>query len=286
MSTGPQKSPAELLATPVQFLKGVGPQRAELLAKLELHYAADLLFFFPRAYQDMSELRDIEQLEEKRLASVVGVIEEVELRSTGPGRSMLGMLLKQGTRYLRCVWFNQPWMREKLVEGRRILVSGEPKLEGMRWEMAHPRVEFLADDEDAPAGRILPVYSLTEGVNQSQMRRIVSGVVESHAELVEDVFPDDFLDAHRLWPIRAALPQIHAPNDEASLEQATRRFIYQELLVVQLALAIRKWRLSHQRQAPPLPTSSKIDARITRLFPFTLTAAQREAIDEIAADMA
>src|SRR5262245_16210496 len=108
----PQKTPAEQLASPVQYLKGVGPQRAELLAKLDLHYAADVLFFFPRAYQDMSELRDIGQLEEGKLASVVGVIEEVDLRNTGPGKSLLGMLLKQGTHYLRCLWFNQPWMRQ------------------------------------------------------------------------------------------------------------------------------------------------------------------------------
>src|SRR5688572_2207448 len=146
--------------------------------------------------------------------------------------------------------------------------------------------ELLADDEDAPAGRVLPVYSLTEGVNQTQMRRIVAGIVESHAALVDDVLPDDFLDTHQLWPIRAALPQIHLPNDRASLEQAQRRFIYQELLVLQLALAIRRWRLEHQRQAPPLATSAKIDARITRLFPFELTQAQRQAIDEICRDMA
>ncbi|HEX5102644.1 MAG TPA: ATP-dependent DNA helicase RecG [Pirellulaceae bacterium] len=285
MSTAPQKTPAEQLATPVQFLKGVGPQRAELLAKLDLFYAADVLFFFPRAYQDMSELREIDQLEEGKLASVVGVIEEVDLRNTSPGKNILGMLLKSGTKYLRCIWFNQPWMRQKLPEGRRILVSGEPKLEGLRWEMAHPRVEYLADDEDVPAGRILPVYSLTEGINQSQMRRIVAGVVESHAGLVEDTLPDDFLDAHQLWPIKAALPQIHSPNDQGSLKQAQRRFVYQELLVLQLALAIRRWRLEHQRQGPPLPASAKIDSRITRLFPFELTAAQRQAIDEISRDM-
>jgi ATP-dependent DNA helicase RecG len=285
MATLISKSPAEQLATPVQFLKGVGPPRAELLAKLDLHYAADVLFFFPRAYQDMSELRAIEQLEEKNLASVVGVIDEVDLRSTSPGKSILGVLVKQGTSYLRCLWFNQPWMREKLPEGRRVLISGEPKQEGLRWEMVHPRVELLADDEDAPAGRILPVYSLTEGINQTQMRRVVSGVVESHAGFVDDVFPDEFLDAHQLWPIRAALPQIHQPESEASLEQARRRFIYQELFVLQLALAIRRWRLAHQRQAPALPTSSKIDSRITRLFPFELTNGQRLAIDEIAADM-
>ena len=286
MSTVVQKSPAELLATPVQFLKGVGPQRAELLAKLDLFYASDVLFFFPRTYQDMSDLREIDQLEEGKLASVVGVIEEIDLRNTGPGKSILGMLLRSGTKYLRCLWFNQPWMRQKLIEGRRIMVSGEPRLEGMRWEMAHPRVEFLSDDEDAPGGRILPVYSLTEGVSQSQMRRIVEGGVESHAGLVEEVFPDEFLDNHHLWPIRAALPQIHAPNDHASLEQARRRFIYQELLILQLALSIRKWRLKNKRAAPPLPPSAKIDARITRLFPFELTEGQRQAIDEICRDMA
>jgi ATP-dependent DNA helicase RecG len=243
MSTEQHKSPAEMLATPVQFLKGVGPQRGELLAKLDLHYARDLLYFFPRTYQDMSELREIDQLEEGKLASVVGTIDEVDMRSTGIGKSLLGVLVKQGTKYLRCLWFNQPYLRGRFQTGTRMLVSGEPRLQGLRWEMVHPRTEMLAEDEDAPAGRILPVYSLTEGINQTQMRRVVLGIVESHAQLVEDVLPDEFLDAHTLWPIRAALPQIHSPSDPTSLEQARRRFIYQELLVLQLALAIRKWRL-------------------------------------------
>ncbi len=275
----------EPLLTPAQYLKGVGPAKAELLAKLDLHYARDLLFNFPRAYQDMSELRTVDQLEEGKLASVTGVIEEVDLRSTGTGKSVLGLLVKQGASYLRGLWFNQPYLRPKFQIGRRILLSGEPKLQGIRWEMVHPKYEFLADDDDVPAGRILPVYSLTEGLNQTQMRRIMQTIVETHAQMVDDVFPEDFLDAHSLWPIRAALPQIHQPRDQASLEQAKRRFIYQELFVLQLALAIRKWRLTHHRRAPALPASARIDARITRLFPFELTSEQRIAIDQIAADM-
>jgi ATP-dependent DNA helicase RecG len=282
----PDKSPAELLATPAQFLKGIGPQRAELLAKLDLYYARDFLFFFPRAYQDLSELREIDQLEEGRPASVVGMIDEIDLRNTGPGKSLLGVLVRQGTKFLRCLWFNQPWMRQKLAEGRRLMVSGEPKLEGMRWEMVHPRVEFLAEDDDIPSGRILPVYPLTEGINQHQMRRIVEGVVDNYASLVDDVFPDEFRAAHSLAPIAEALPHIHQPPDHPALDRARRRFIYQELLVLQIALAIRKWRLSHDRAAPPLPVNAKIDARITRLFPFALTAGQRQAIDEICQDMA
>ena len=148
--------------------------KADLLAKLELYYARDLVFNFPRAYQDMSELRTVEQLEEGKLASVAGVVEEVDLRGTGPGKSLLGVLVKQGASYLRALWFNQPYLRPKFEQGRRVLLSGEPKLQGIRWEMVHPKYEFLADDDDVPAGRILPVYSLTEGLNQTQMRRIMA----------------------------------------------------------------------------------------------------------------
>ena len=267
-------------------MKYVGPQRAELLAKLGLRTAADVLFYFPRAYQDLSALRPIDQLEPGQLASVVGTIEEFDVRTTASGMTILGMLLRDGVHYLRCVWFNQPWIRGKFPIHSRVLVAGEVRGTPLRWEIVHPHVEILSDDEDAPAGRILPVYPLTEGIAQSQMRRIVFQAVETFGHLVEDVFPDDFLDSRRLWPIHKALVQIHQPADQASLEQARRRFIYQELLVLQLALAIRKWRLRHQRQAPPLPASAKIDARITRLFPFPLTTAQRQAIDEIASDMA
>ena len=92
MSTTQDKSPLELLNTPAQFLKGVGPQCAELLAKLGLHYARDLLFFFPRDYEDMSELREIENLAEDQDCSVVGMVEEVDLRNTGTGKSVLGVL--------------------------------------------------------------------------------------------------------------------------------------------------------------------------------------------------
>lgn len=281
-----EKSPAEHLATPVQYLKGVGPDRAELLARLELHYARDVLFFFPRAYQDMSELVSIDQLEEGKLASVCGAVEEVDLRNTGVGKSLLGVLIREETRYLRLLYFNQPWRRQTFNPGQRVLVSGEPKLQGLRWEMSHPTVEFLAPDEDAPAGRILPVYSLTEGLNQPTMRRIVQGVVETHTQYVDEVFSDDLLDASRLWPIRAALPQVHMPENQASLAEALRRFIYQELFILQLALAMKKWRLDNRQSAPPLPVDARIDARITRLFPFELTPGQRQAIDEICRDMA
>jgi ATP-dependent DNA helicase RecG len=146
-------------------------------------------------------------------------------------------------------------------------------------------VTWLGDDEEPPAGKIVPVYPLTEGLSQPQMRRIVEGVVEQFGDAVEEVFPESYLTEHGLLPIREALPLLHAPPDRTLLDLARRRFIYQELFVMQLALAWRRWKMVHERRAPSLPTNAKIDARIIRLFPFELTAGQTQAIAEIAADM-
>lgn len=280
------KSAAEALAVPVHELKCVGRQRAAQLHRLGLRTARDVLFFFPRDYQDMSELRAIERFEEGRPVSACGVVEEIDLHNTGAGRSILGVLVRQGTQYLRAVWFNQPYMRDKLAVGDHVLLSGTPRRRGLRWEITHPRVESVANGMDPPAGSIRPVYSLTEGINQSLMRRIVRGVSDEFVTVVEEAFPVDYLAARKLCPIHDALRQIHAPASRADLEHARQRFIYQELLVMQLALSLRRRKLQHDRRAPELPATTKIDARITRLFPFPLTADQRRAIEEISGDMA
>lgn len=279
------KSPAELLATPVQFLKGVGPQRAELLERLGLYTARDVLFFFPRDWQDLTDLRDVDNLEEGKLQSVRGTVEDIEFRGTSSGGCVLGVLIHSAKGYLRGLWFNQPFMRERFSFGQRVMVSGKPKLNGLFWEMSHPRVETLADDEEEPLGRLLPVYSLTEGLQQWHVRKIVRTALDAYNDVLDEVFPAEFLEAHDLWPLRRALPEIHFPSDQESLARARRRLVYQELLVLQLALAVKRQQQHDLRRAPPLEATAKIDARIRRLFPFALTAAQEQAIAEIAHDM-
>ncbi|MEX0819761.1 MAG: ATP-dependent DNA helicase RecG [Pirellulaceae bacterium] len=279
------KTPAEQLLTPAQFLKGVGPQRAELLERLGLRRAVDLLFFFPRSYQDASELRGIQQLEENVPASVCGEIEEIDERNTGTGRSMLGVLIRQDSQYLRALWFNQPHMRQKFTVGQRVLLSGKPRLAGLRWEMTHPRVENLAAGETPPGGRILPMYSLTEGLTQPALRRILGGIAESHANAVEEIFPPAFLREKILPPIADALRQIHAPDSTEQLALARRRFIYQELLLMQLAIGLRRSKLRSEQRSPSLPATAKIDSRIRRLFPFELTEDQQQAIADVSQDM-
>ena len=284
--SSPQESPTDRLLTPVQFIKGVGPRRAPLLERLNLRAVKDLLFFFPRDYRDPVQLKAIQELRDDEPATVVGVVEEFELRNTGVGRSLLGVLVRQGSQHLRALWFNQPHMRERFSQGLRVLLTGTPRFHGGRWEMTHPQVEALNEDEQVPAGSIVPIYALTEGLRQFEIRRLIHSVVATYGVCLEETFPESFLAGHDLWPIQRALEQIHQPQDAVSLERARRRFVYQELFVLQVALGLRRQQLARRCKSPPLAVSAKIDARIRRLFPFELTPAQNQAIGEIAADMA
>jgi ATP-dependent DNA helicase RecG len=281
-----QPTPAQLLATPVQYLKGVGPQRAELLQKIGLHTARDVLFYFPRDYQDFSDRREVGQLEEGKLQSVRGVVEEVDFRTTASGGCVMGMLVRSPNGYLRGIWFNQPHLRDKYSQGQKVLLSGKPKYEGLMWQMNHPRVELLDADEEEPLGLILPVYPLTEGLQQWHVRKIVRAALDAYLSLLDEVFTEEFRRSHDLLPISEALPMIHFPADRESIPRAKRRFVYQELFVLQLALAIKRHKQHDERKAPALEVTAKIDARIRRLFPFELTEGQKTAIAEISTDMA
>jgi ATP-dependent DNA helicase RecG len=287
MSTSERdKTPAEQLAMPVQFVPGVGPRRAELLARLGLEYARDVLFFFPRDYEDLTDRREVAELEEGVLQTVCGVVEDVELRNTGTGRCILGVLIRAGAGYLRALWFNQPFMRERFTVGQRVMVSAKPKRNGLFWEMSHPRVLTLDENEEEPKGQLLPIYPLTEGIQQWQMRRLVRSVLDSHLAYLDEVFPEAYLEDHGLWPIHKALAELHFPTSHDSLQRARRRFVYQELLILQLGLAVKRHQQQMSQHAPAMEATAKIDARIRRLFPFRLTESQDQAIAQIAADMA
>jgi ATP-dependent DNA helicase RecG len=278
-------TPVELLATPVEFVRGVGPQRAELLARLDVHTAADLLFFFPRDYQDLSDRRMIRQLEEDRLQTVRGEVVEVDARSSGFGKSRVGVLVTDGEDYLRAIWFNQPFMRERFRQGQHVMLSAKPHYRGGRWEMAHPRVTWLHGPDDQPEMRLLPLYPLTEGLGQYQVRRAVAAAVEKYAPVLDEVFPERLLAEYDLMPLAEALPAIHRPADAEELVRARRRFVFQELFILQLAVVARRWQQRVGFRAPALEASADIDARIRRLFPFELTAGQQAAIRDVAADM-
>ena len=281
-----EATPSEVLSTPIEFVRGVGPQRGELLARLGVRMAGDLIFLFPRDYEDHTDRRAIGDLDEEHVQTVRGQVVEIDARSSGFGKSVVGVLIKHENEYLRALWFNQPFMREKFREGPHVLLSARPRFKGGRWEMPHPRVTWLDGPEDQPEMRLLPLYPLTEGLTQYQVRRMVASALESVSQVLEEVFPESLLRQYDLMPLAEALPAIHSPQDAAQLERARRRFVFQELFVLQLAVVARRWQQQVGFRAPALVASADINARIERLFPFEWTAGQRAAIGEVAADLA
>ncbi|MDZ4657152.1 MAG: ATP-dependent DNA helicase RecG [Bythopirellula sp.] len=274
------------LLTPVERLRGINAERAELLHRMGMRTASDLLFNFPRDYQDLSDERTISDLEEDQLQSVRCTVQEIAVASQGFGKTRVSILVRDATGHLRATWFNQAFMRGKFQEGQQLLLTAKPKMRGMMWEMSHPQVTWLGEEENPLAGRkLLPVYALTEGLSQYYMRRMVWNAVEEFTDVPEEVFPSELLRRYQLAPLTEAIRWIHQPVDQLELDRARRRFVFQELFVLQLALSTRR---AQQRalQAPALPATMKIDARIRRLLPFELTASQQKAITEVSADMA
>ena len=273
------------LKTEVQFLRGVGPRRAEMLQRMGLRTVQDLIFFFPRDYQTLAAVTPIDSLLESESASVHGELESVSSRRTRRGMHLVTARLSTHEGELKVAWFNQPFLANRLHNGMRVVLSGKPKKRDGQWEFSNPKWMVLREDEAVPGGQILPVYRLTEGMPPQQMRSIVASALGNFLPSVEEVLPESFRRDHQLISIHEALKGIHAPESEPQLEEARRRLVFQELLVLQLALAMRRENLQLKSRAPRLTSNAKIDARICRLFPFDLTEAQRRAIDEICVDL-
>ncbi len=276
----------QLLNHSLESLTWVGRQRAVLLHKLDLWTVGDLLFGFPRDYQDISDERVIAQLDEGELQSVRAVVAEVSSAGGRFGKGRVSILVGDESGHLRATWFNQPFMQSKFEVGQLLLLTAKPKMRGMMWEMSHPQVVWLGSEEATEEPRkLLPVYSLTEGISQYHMRRMAANVVEEFGNVPEEVFSEALLAKYHLLPIHEALRAIHLPEDQESLALARRRFIFQELFILQLAVSIR--RVQQQKTlSPALPVSAKINARIQRLLPFELTESQDKVVREVLADMA
>lgn len=278
--------PDNPLLTPLQFVTGVGPRRADLLAKLNLRTVLELLWFLPRDYLDLTDVRSISQLEPDKNQSISGKVVDIELRKLTQGRSMVGILLESTGGYLRGVWFNQPWMFKKFKQSENVLFSGKPKWRQGRWEISNPVVQWISEDEDVESTlAVLPRYGLTEGLRMAEMRRIVQAVVEQFVEFIADPVPFSFRTRNQLLGLGDALRLLHLPRTLSETQLARRTLVFHDLLDFQLALAMRKRYWRRRSPAPVLTTPPKIDARIRRLFPFRLTAGQESAIQDIVLDL-
>ncbi|MFN9717719.1 MAG: ATP-dependent DNA helicase RecG [Planctomycetota bacterium] len=282
----PSPSSDERLQTPVQFVRGVGPQRAELLRNLNIVTGRDLLFHVPHSVNDFSDLRPVPRLESDLEQSVHGFVVDRDVRQLTKGRTMVGILLDCEGHYVRGVWFNQPWMFKKFRDNEHLIFSGKPQRKAGRWEFNGPRVHVLAPDDDLESSvGILPRYALTDGIKMDAMRRMVRSAVEEFADEVLDPLPESFRTHHQLPDLATALKWLHLPESVKQWEAGRYRILLDDLLEFQLGLALRRRTFGRTLLAPPIDVSAKVDARIRRLFSFRLTEGQDRSIREIVADL-
>jgi ATP-dependent DNA helicase RecG len=268
-------------------LKRVFPARQEQLRRLGVETVGDLLFHFPRAYEDLTDVRPIDSLKEGTAQLVQGEVVEIGGRRLPDGRSVVSVVLSDGGRHcLEGVWFNQPYAARPFRYGLRVAFSGKPKWYRDHWQMSNPRVQVLGGNASEATPGIIPVYPLTEELRVEQLRPIIRDAVDRFGGQVAEVLPADLRERHKLPETAPALRAVHFPESLAAAEAGRRRFVYQEFLLLQLALALRRRDLRDRRRAHPLPVTPPIDARIRRLFSFRLTADQDRAVADISRDLA
>jgi len=277
----------------VQYLKGVGPRRAERFAKLGVHTARDLLYHVPHRYEDATTVRTAASLRSGDDATVIG---RVVARGVIPTRGKLRIfraVLRDRSGVIECAWPGQPWLDRQIRKGDLLLVTGPVGF--YHGPQLRPR-EFIvlasSDDENGTGagdaeGRVFPVYSATEGLGHKQIRRIVDDNLETLLpELAEaEPFPPAWLSELHLPALQDAIRALHRPARLEEVGPARRRLAYEELFFMQLLYARAR---AARRAKPGLAHGAepRLSAAFLERLPFELTGAQRRVWEEIETDMA
>lgn len=282
----PEVAAAKLAAlqTPVVALHRVGEKMAEKLNRLGIVTVGDLLFTFPRRYDDYTRMRTLNRLVPGETVTVVAAIRSVAREQGRAGRPYLSVVLEDGTGTLQAVFFGQLWLQRQFKRGSMIVASG--KVERFRNEtmMTNPEWELL-EREHLHTNRIVPVYPLTKGLSARTMRRLVRQALSDHAENVPDYLPEAVLERTGFPDLSWALEQVHFPDSHEYLEHARQRLSFDELFLFQMAVmaARRDW-----QSVPGQPLAVPDDwlGAALAALPFQLTAAQQRALDDIRRDLA
>ncbi|MBE3142516.1 MAG: ATP-dependent DNA helicase RecG [Planctomycetes bacterium] len=286
------------LSMPVQFLKVVGPARAQVFAKLGVVTVGDLLEYFPRDWVFAPEPKKISQLETGETAAIVGLVESTDFQNYRRP-AIFEAMVSDETGICRIIWFNGGYLRDQLRPGQAIMVWGKAGEYKHQLQLMNPKFRII--DAETAGKKTTPlrpgsgladpfffnggVYPASGGLSSMQIKKIIRPVLDNLGGLVSEFYDDEFLKKAELIKRKDAFGWIHLPADENKLAKAKRRLKFDELFLMQLGLALRRHRHSKFASAVAMKSSEEIDRRIRKRFPFLLTEDQDKTIAEIVADM-
>jgi ATP-dependent DNA helicase RecG len=274
------------LTTPLSEVPAVGAKAAGLLATLGVTNVGRLLAYLPSRHERLEAESSVREISPDQNISARGEITATRVVRGGRKPRFEAVLLDDTGR-LDLVWFNATYLHGKIKPGHRLRVQGKARRFGPGIQVANPHWEFLGErTEPAPReARVRPVYPASEQVTSQQIEAAAGAVLDEALPLVHDHLSAEFRKKRRLPDLAAAYRGMHRPETEAEAAAARRRLAYDELLLLQLGVHMKRAHLRVGLKAPALRRSAAIDRHIRARFPFALTAAQDRVVEEIAADL-
>ena len=286
----------EVLATPLQYLKGVGPRRAADLARAGLLTLDDLLHRFPIRYEDRSRLQPIVSLKPGVAASISGRVLSCGLRSTRrPGFKIFEALVGDPSGALRAVWLNQPFLRDVFAPGQQVVLFGATEMRGGGGlQLTNPQYEILEEEDRATihTGRIVPVYEKAGSVTPKIQRRLVYDALQRLPSDLPDTLPDPLRLRLGLPSRRAAFLAAHFPPADVPIADlnhfitpAQRFLIFEEAFLFHLGVLARRRSAAEERKPVQVRVDDGVRESARRVLPFRLTAGQKASLKEIVEDL-
>ena len=273
--------------TPIQYLKGVGPARAKALGVLGLSRVGDLLYHFPRAYEDRRDIRRIADLRPDEQVTIQGEVVAVGAKTTRSRLHILDAVVDDGSGVIHAVWFNQPFREGQVSAGQRIVLTGRARMYKGELQISPLDFQILDDGEgdELHADRIVPIYPLTRSITQRMLRRMVRTALDACAGGLDDPMPEYLIKTHSLMGLREALERIHFPDELPDRDEARRRLVLEEFILFQLALRMRKSRHKAEEVGVAHRSEGRLLSRLLETLPFELTEGQARAVEDVRADM-
>ena len=275
------------LSDSVQFVKGVGPQRLRLFHRCGIFTIEDLLYYFPRRYEDRSHIKPISKLKVGDFETVRGKILTLGVRPTKSKLKIFQLAVSDGTGIIYATYFNQNYLKRFFKVGDEVILSGKVSL-FKTLQMNSPDYELISDEkEKIHSGRIVPIYPLTENLNQRFFRKVAKQAVDKYFYLVKDILPPEIKRKENLIDIKEAIKNIHFPQNFLEQEKARERLVFDEFFILQVGIALRR---QYLKKISPAKKKEEINkrnlvAQFKKVLPFKLTPAQQKVIKEIEKDI-
>lgn len=273
-----------ILSKEIKYVKGVGPNRAELLNKLGIYTLEDLITYYPRTYEDRSKPVKIAEVQdgEEVLIEGIATARVSEIRTRNRKMTIYKLIVRDETGSCTITWFNQSYLRNMFKPGEIYKFFGKVKRIGNKVEMNSPVYDEGVNTKNT--GKIIPIYPLTYNLSQNNIRKIIENGLELVKNKLKETLPDYLIKEYKLMDINSATNSIHFPKDFTEFNIARKRLVFEELLSMQLALLSLKSQYKKEIDGIAFEKEVHMSDVINKL-PFKLTRAQLRVLEEIDADL-